>query len=226
MAAMIHLARDLVEFVFPQLCPGCGDHADPGRLLCDDCLSRIPRLSYALCVRCLGRGRDPVACATHRDHRVWPAWIYDERAALVVQELKYRERPGLARSLGAELARVTPPSTGDLLLALPLHAARERERGYNQAAALAESLSEEIGVPRLPSAVRRVRSTRPQARLDARARRRNVAGAFRVEAAGLAGRHVIVVDDVVTTGATFEACFDALIEAGARPTGVALAWAQ
>jgi ComF family protein len=222
------LERTVADFVLPSLCPGCGVGADPLRLLCEPCRASIPRLSIPLCARCLAREGHPVGCLAHPDHAVWSAWVYDERAALVVQALKYQDRPRLAESLGAELAHALPTALdADAIVELPLHRARERERGYNQAARLADALSFSIGVPRLPRAVARVRATRPQARLGARARRRNVAGAFRVERPDcMKGRRVLVVDDVMTTGATLEACLGALARAGAHPIGVTLAWAQ
>ncbi len=220
-------ARGLAAFVLPQRCPGCGAAADPARLLCDPCLETIPRLSFALCASCLVRDREPVGCRRHR-RPVWPAWVYDPRAACVVQTLKYGERPGLARALGEALhAALPPPAPFDLVIEVPLHPARRRERGYNQAGLLADALAERLGVPRLERALERVRPTPPQARLDARARRENLAGAFRARhPRWLAGREVLIVDDVLTTGATFEACFAALEIAGARAVGVALAWAQ
>jgi ComF family protein len=108
---------------------------------------------------------------------------------------------------------------------VPLHAARERERGYNQAAALADALAATLAAPRLPRALRRLRATRPQAQLSERERRANLAGAFGLERpASLAGRRVLVVDDVMTTGATIAACLEALRAAGAVAAGVALAW--
>jgi ComF family protein len=222
------LRRDLEEFVLPSRCPGCGIAADPARLLCEPCRARIPRLSFSLCARCLVRGREAAACVVHPLQTVWAAWVYDERAAIVIQTLKYGERPRLAETLGEELARAIPSaSDADLVVEVPLHPARQRERGYNQAALLADALSATIGVPRLPAALERVRATRPQARLDARARRENVDGAFRARRPDwLSGRTVMVVDDVMTTGATLEACMEVLASAGARPLGVALAWAQ
>ena len=220
--------RDLASFAFPQLCPGCGARTTATRLLCDSCFARIPRLSMALCARCLVRGREPVGCLAHAGQTVWAAWVYDERAALVVQTLKYTERPGLAHGLGAELARVAPPAPRpDFVLAVPLHPARRRERGYNQAGLLADALSDVLGAPRLEGVLERVRPTRPQARLAPRAWRENVADAFLVRRPRwLEGRHVLIVDDVMTTGATLEACLDAAARAGAAACGVVLAWAQ
>jgi ComF family protein len=226
-AAGAPLARALEAFALPQRCPACAAPAAPERLLCDACAGAIPRVSYALCARCLVREREPVGCARHPHHVVWPAWVYDERAALAVHALKFYARPGLARALAEPLAAALPPALApDLVVAVPLHAARRRERGYDQAALLADALAERIGAPRLPGALTRVRATPAQSRLGARARRANLAGAFRVERpATLAGRRVLVVDDVVTTGATLEACLDALAAAGAEPCAAALAWA-
>lgn len=222
------LTRDLIAFALPQRCPGCGVEADPARLLCDPCLARIPRLETALCARCLAAGRDGVGCLAHAGFQCRAAWIYDERAALVVHALKYGERPNLARALGTEMARALPPGyRPDLVVDVPLHRTRRRERGYNQAAALADALAEAIAAPRLAGALTRVRSTRAQARLGPAERRGNIAGAFRVERpAAMKGRSVLLVDDVMTTGATLESALATLAVAGADATGVTLAWAS
>jgi ComF family protein len=225
---LVGACRDVAAFAFPQRCPACEAPADPARLLCSNCLVALPRNAAPLCARCLLRGREPVGCLAHPGHRVWSAWVYDEPGSLVVHALKYQERVDLAAGLGAELARALPSRLRpDAVLEVPLHPARLRERGYNQAALLADALADAIGAPRLEHALVRVRPTQPQARLDAHARALNLAEAFRVRhPARLAGRSVLVVDDVLTTGATLGACLDALLDVDAKPAGVTLAWAQ
>jgi ComF family protein len=223
------LARSLVAFALPQRCPVCGAEAPAERVLCARCLARVPRLLVPLCARCLAAGRSPDACARHGGARVFVPWVFDDAAAAVVHALKYGGRPALAAPLGPLLAGAVsgPWRRPDLVLEVPLHAARERERGYNQAALLADALADALGAPRLHGALRRVRATAPQARLGEAARRANVAGAFAaVRPAWLAARRVLVVDDVMTTGATLAACLEALRAAGAKAAGVALAWAQ
>ncbi|HVP15203.1 MAG TPA: phosphoribosyltransferase family protein, partial [Terriglobales bacterium] len=137
-------------------------------------------------------------------------------------------RPGLASALGERLARALPSALApDLVTAVPLHPARRRERGYNQAWLLAAEVARRIGVPALEDVLARVRPTAAQARLDPERRWRNLAGAFRVpEWRAFRNRCILVVDDVVTTGATLEACLEAHAATGARPVGAALAWAQ
>ncbi len=219
--------HETIAFALPERCPGCEAEVAPGKFLCEACRARVPKLAIGLCTRCLTRGREPVGCAAHPGFTVWPAWIYDERAAAMIHALKFGERPGLATTLAVELARVVPPGRFDLVLAVPLHAERRRERGYDQAGRLADALARAIGVPRLDGAIERVRATRPQARLGAADRRRNLDAAFRVSLAPwLAGRRVLLIDDVVTTGATLEACLGVLREAGATAEAAALAWAQ
>jgi ComF family protein len=146
----------------------------------------------------------------------------------VVHALKFQGRPGLAARLGAVIAGAVPPTyRPDLIVEVPLHAARRRERGYNQAARLAQALACELACPWLEGALERMRPTRPQTRLGPAARRTNLAGAMRVRVPeALAERSILIVDDVITTGSTLEACCDALARIGARPAAVALAWAS
>src|SRR5262245_33409877 len=188
--------RDLETFMLPQRCRGCGTEIGGDTALCPACVTAIPGLAQALCLRCLASGRAPDACPRHPSHRAWAAWIYDERAAAVVHALKFQGRPGLAARLGAVIAGAVPPTyRPDLIVEVPLHAARRRERGYNQAARLADALARDLGVPWLEGALARVRPTRAQTRLGPAARRTNLAGAFMVKAPGaLAERSSLLVD--------------------------------
>jgi ComF family protein len=227
LSALSSVGRDLAAFALPQRCPICGREADPERLLCPDCHAGIPRFEATVCVRCLAAGREPIACHAHAGYAAHARWVYDERAALTIHALKYAERPTLAHGLGTEMAQALPPGyRPDLVLDVPLHRTRRRERGYNQAALLADAVAGAIAAPRLAGALERVRPTRAQARLGPGARRRNVAGAFRaVHPEALAGRSVLIVDDVLTTGATLESALAILAAAGADARGLVLAWA-
>lgn len=222
-------ARGVLDGLLPQRCPGCGAEADARLLLCTSCLRAVPALSWPLCARCLVQGSDPSSCRRHAGASVHALWAYDERAAALVHALKYGERPGLARALGPLLAAAVTRrwARADLVTEVPLHPARARERGYNQSERLARALAGSLAVPHLPGVLERRRATRPQARLPQAERRDNVRGAFACrEPSWLAGRRVLLVDDVMTTGATMEAALDALASAGARAAGVVLAWAQ
>jgi ComF family protein len=111
------------------------------------------------------------------------------------------------------------PADVEALVPVPLSPARERERGFNQSALIAEHLARRLSVPVRPRWLVRTRSTRAQTELNAAERRANVRRAFRA-APAVAGRHVVVIDDVLTTGATVDECSRALSEAGARRVGV------
>lgn len=223
------LARDLLEFALPQRCPGCGAPAARETLLCERCLARLPRLAGAVCARCLLDDRPPDACHRHPGDAVHAAFVYDERVALLVQALKFGARPRLARACAPAMAAALPEAARApaLVTAVPLHPVRRRERGYDQAACLAEALADAIAAPFVPDVLARTRATAAQSGLRARERRRNVAGAFRVtRPAWVRGRQVLLVDDVLTTGATLHEALAALRAAGARTRGAALAWAQ
>jgi ComF family protein len=203
--------------------------ADPARFFCDDCMRRLPALDRALCARCLRDEQAPDKCLRHPGDRVHAAWVYDERVALLVHALKFGSRPGLAHAHVGAMVAALPEQVrrAQLVTSVPLHAARRRERGYDQAACLGEALADAIGVPFVPDVLRRVRATRAQSELGPAERRRNVRRAFAVtRPAWIAHRKVILVDDVLTTGATLTEALMTLRAAGARTTGAALAWAQ
>jgi ComF family protein len=137
---------------------------------------------------------------------------------------KFRGRWTLAAPLGDLLGEVVtgrlPAGVPDLLLPVPLHPRRERERGFNQASLLARRVGRSLGCPVREDVLARVVATHSQTELDAAARRANVRNAFEVRRpAYIVGRHVILVDDVLTTGATLSECARRLRDAGATAVG-------
>lgn len=228
LAPLAALARDALDAILPQRCPACGVAALASQALCDTCLAAIPRLDRALCGQCLLEQREPHGCRRHAGFAVHAAWVFDARAQVFIHALKYGARPALAAGQGAALMAALPASARrtDLVLAMPHHASRLRERGFDASGALATSLARALPAPHVTGALARVRATPPQAGRREHERRAAMAGAFLVrEPSAVAGRRVLLVDDVVTTGATFAAALGALREAGAEARGVALAWA-
>ena len=226
------LVRDLCDLIFPPACHLCGAPARPGQLAC--AAHRLPRAPGGpRCGRCAGRlppalpdGNDCAECRRRPLRLARVVALGDYRDPPVLREwilaFKHGGRPALAAPLGRLLARRLAAADGldgePVLVPVPLHPLRRLERGFDQALLLASEVSRRLDVP-CRRALWRVRSTPPQGEPHAGGRASNVRGAFRLhpeERRHVEGRRVWLVDDVLTSGATAEACARVLRRGGAR----------
>lgn len=228
------LAAALVDFALPPRCGGCGDIIDEVDGFCAPCWSSIEWLGNAGCTRC-GiplEGTDAELCgrciaAPSPLDRMRAAVAYGDLSRLIALKLKYGRKVALARTM----ARFMAPLRADaglpaLIVPVPLHRRRLWSRGFNQSALVARDLARRWEIPVAPRLLRRTRSTPPLKGLNYQQRRRTVAGAFAVDpAARLDGRAVILIDDVMTSGATAEACALSLRKAGAARIEL-ISWAR
>lgn len=233
-------ATAALDLLFPALCPVCAGRLGPGRRdpLCGRCWAAIERLTPPCCDRCGA----PVPAAGEPDPggpipARWcgrcaldpPPWDYARVAARyagplreALRAFKYGGCPQLERPLAAlllEQCGAALPGAAGAVVPVPLARARERERGFNQAALLGARVARRLRVPLRAGWLVRVRATRPQSELPAAERAANVRGAFRARPA-VAGRDLLLVDDILTTGATLAECTRALRAAGAARVGV------
>lgn len=201
------IAAPLIDFALPPRCPACAAVTGAMHRFCADCWRALDFLPLD--------PLDPVRAAV----------AYGPVARAVVLKLKYARRLGHAEPLAAAMRRLVP-ADADLLVPVPLGRGRLWRRGYNQAGLIAAALSRRCGVPAAHEALVRTRATPVLKGLGPAARARAVAGAFAVShPALLAGRHVVLVDDVFTTGATARAC-EASLRAGGAARVTVLAFAR
>lgn len=220
----------LADFLLPRTCVTC-DARLPERardLACGTCWSRIPVLPHPQCDRCgypLPEGGDCRWCVLLPPYvRAVRSvcWVPDQLGGALVHAMKYDGWHALAAGMGARMARLSWPADvvaeRAALVPVPLSAKRERERGFNQSARLAVAVGLLTGLDTWHDMLVRTHFTSSQTRLTPEERLRNVSGAFRVDGdpARLRGAHLVLVDDVVTTAATLNACAAALFAGGAR----------
>lgn len=228
--AAAQLRDAALELLLPRVCVVCDALQPAGSqaFVCTACWSRVTTLPHPRCERCghpLGAGSCrwcPLLPAFVRAVRSY-CWVPGGVAERVVYSLKYEGWRGVAKEMAYRVARLPWPEDvlreRTALVPVPLSAARERERGFNQSALLAARLSEGFGIPVWHDVLERSKATSSQTRLTPEQRLTNVAGAFRVAQAAsarLRGTHLILVDDVVTTAATLNECAAALWNGGAR----------
>ncbi len=220
--------------ILPPLCLGCGEIVAVPGSLCSTCWPRFAFIAPPHCSRCgVPFARDPGAGAECADclarpplfRRARAALVYDDRSRRLVLPFKHGDRTDMARACGAWMGRAGAEllAEADLVAPVPLHWRRLLTRRYNQAQLLAARVAQDAGRRLAPDLLRRRRWTGSQAGLAAKERRRNVRLAFDVHPrwrGDLKGSSVLLVDDVLTTGATVDACVRVLRRAGARHVDV------
>jgi ComF family protein len=206
--AWIDAALDLL---YPPHCGGCGCFGEGW--LCPACQSRVRWLGSAGWLEAV-----PGADGQRGVLPVLSVAVFAPPLREAIHGFKYDGSPQLAGPFSLLMADAWRACglRADLIVPVPLHPSRVRERGYNQSALLAQGVSRACAVPHAPNALRRIRYTEQQAHLSATARRANVHAAFVADGALVAGRRILLVDDVLTTGATLNECTGALVQAGAR----------
>ena len=228
--ALRAVARGGIDLLLPLACAACRrpvGRAEDG-IVCGGCWARLALLPHPQCPRCghPSQGRrcgwcDALPPFVRAVRSV--CWVDVGSGLAIVHALKYDGWHRAAAGMAARMARLAWPQDvldeRAMLVPVPLSAARQRERGYNQSAALAAALAGQWGTSVPAGVLERSRATATQTRLTPAQRMRNVANAFRVPEPArraLRGAHVVIVDDVVTTAATLVACATALRAGGAR----------
>ncbi len=235
----IWLGRATLDFLLPPHCPTCDAQVPVQGTFCATCFAKLNFITPPLCRSCglpfasAAQGGIAGVCLTCMAHP--PNWLearaaltYDEAARRLILPLKHTDRQDLAQVLATQMARAgrTLLARADILVPVPLHRWRLFRRGFNQAAVLARVLSAQTRVPAILDAIRRPRHTPALGPLSASERAGTLQGAFTIRAArvpALRGKRVCLVDDVMTSGATANACAETLLHAGCAAVDVLVA---
>ena len=224
-------ARALGQFLFPRACAACDallDDSDQG-LVCGRCWARVPLLPSPRCERCghpraeRGECQGCALLAPFVRAARSLCWVPHPSSSAILSALKYDGWPAVAQEMGRRLARLPWPEDVRLersaVVPVPLAAVKARARGFNQAERIADAVAAGWGIPMWRDVLLRTRATPSQTRLTPGERLANVHGAFLADDAAserIRGTHLVLIDDVLTTGATLNACAHALFAAGAR----------
>lgn len=221
----------LLDVFLPPVCHICHDFIpDAGTLhICTACRERLPLVSSPICPCCgipfTGAGDDHLcgACLTHQPHfdSARAGFLYEGAIRDLIHNFKYDYRTHLRYPLALltlnGVSGIVADHEPHLIIPVPLHRSRLRQRGFNQAVLLGRVLSRHLKIAMLPDAIARTRRTEPQVDLSRAERRLNVKGAFTVCRPGLiAGKRILLLDDVMTTGSTIDECAKELKNAGAE----------
>jgi len=222
------------RWLLPAVCPLCDKRRDAQQPLCCDCLHELQPLPECRCPVCalpyLNEGGTQHLCGDCTTSPppfdgVCALGLYNGLLKTAIGQLKYRQLPLLDGPLGQLLAATIndnwPEARFELIIPVPLHPTRLRERSFNQSLLLARELGRRLRLPVAANQVRRVRHTPPQQGLKAAARQKNLQTALQVDA-DMSNKSILLVDDVMTTGATARACCSLLRKAGAEEVRVAV----
>ena len=223
-------ARRGLRILYPPHCPCCEGLLAPDEYesgFCGACKKEIRRVREPVCKVCGKPLKDPCAetcrdCRTIRHLFIQSksVYLYTGGMKTAMYGLKYGNRRDYARIFAKAMAEACGiwirQKRIDLILPVPMHRGKRNERGYDQAALLAKTLSQETGIPFSGDMLIRIRRTRPMKELNGQERRKNLKNAFKMARSGVKSKRVLIVDDIFTTGSTMDACAEVLIKGGAE----------
>ncbi len=224
LAPLLKLQREVADFIFPPRCVGCRTR---GQWFCAACRNAASRVPSSICKQCGAPTPELHTCS-----RCWKTpprfdalrarYFFEGTVRQAIHLFKYRRSRHMVGPLAELLLESIEPdfAKSDAVVPVPLHERRLRERSYNQSQLLASEVSQALGIVLVDNSLVRLRDTKPQMRLPAEDRSQNVRDAFGTIDHSLAGKKVLLIDDVCTTGATLSECASAL-----KKTGVATVWA-
>ena len=229
-----NVAIRVLDLLLPPLCLMCDEPVGGAATLCPDCWKQIQFIAAPLCACCgapfdipAGAGMLCGSCLTQTPHfhSARAAMIYDDASRKLVLGFKHGDRTHAARALAVWMHRASDDfmAQADAVLPVPLHRWRLFKRRYNQSGLLAHHVGRLAGKPVLPDILRRIRATPTQGHRKRKERQENVRNAFAVSPhhrAAIAGKILVLIDDVLTTGATVEECARILMAAGAKQVHV------
>lgn len=217
------LGQAALDFALPARCAGCGTIADLPDQFCGDCWQQIEWLGEGGC-ECCGLPLEATDVETCGRCLAKPPLVARSRAAMaygdiarsLVLRLKYSRKVALAATMARYMRPLVAATPDTIVVPVPLHRTRLWWRGFNQSGLIAAELARHSGLSHQPSLIWRVRRTRSLKSMNARQRATEVKSAFQIDPSrDVSGRHFLLVDDVLTTGSTSEACAKALLRAGA-----------
>lgn len=228
MISTTRMKEELIDLLFPRCCPVCGEITVPGKaLICSGCIGKLSFVRQPCCKKC---GKEVLSdaveycydCSRHPKTFEYGIALlnYNETAKTSMARIKYRNKreyldfysEAIAKRMGKKLKRIR----ADVLVPVPVHLTRKRERGFNQAEVLAEKLGKRLNLPVLNGYLIRDRNTAPQKQLNPKERLKNLEQAFTARPFPDMVQSVILVDDIYTTGSTAEACSRVLKRAGVK----------
>ena len=220
------MLRDFLSLIFPRVCEACGKSLFTGEsCICSYCMYHLPRTDFHLYddnpVAKLFWGRTSIFSASSLY-----AFNKGSKVQHLIHQLKYRGKKEIGISLGKyygkELKTASSFSSADMIIPVPLHRKKQRKRGYNQSETFAQGLAESMNIDILNDALIRTHLSETQTRKSRFARWKNVEHIFQVIAPEkIQGKHILLVDDVITTGATLEACANKILEIPATKVSIA-----
>ena len=223
--SLLDLRDDVLDFIFPQHCIICKKYLSrKEQNVCQICWDNLVRLPFPFCVECRSLVEKDSHCRQCQNESdldlVYSLGAFDDSYQNLIYAFKYDQLTNLGKRLGTALGEQIKEDkrfTGlDFLIPVPLHPSRKRKRGFNQSEILTDEISQKIGLPALKDVLRKKKRTKDQTNLNAMQREENVRGAFEIKNKDMVlNKNIVLVDDVITTGATLKECARTLAQAGA-----------